>query len=140
VSAPEDIDRALGELYGALEAELAFIGAACEACGRCCRFSEFGHQLWLTDAELAYLVARHGVRARADHSVCPYLEDGKCSAHDGRALSCRTFHCSLARDVVEEITERYLATIRALAARAGRPLAYSELSTLLTDEYDPGAR
>ncbi len=140
MSEPEDIDRALGELYRDLDAELAERGAACAACGRCCRFSEFGHELWVTDAEIEYLGARHGLRASADRGVCPYLEDGKCMAREGRSLSCRTFHCSLPRDVVEELTERCLGVIRASAARAGRLLEYAELSTFLDEKNDPGVR
>ena len=135
---PEDIDRALAELYRDLDAELAERGAACEACGRCCRFAEFGHELWLTDAEVAFLGARHGARAVCERGVCPYLDGGKCAAREGRALSCRTFHCSLPRDVVEELTERYLGLVRALAARAERPLEYAELSTFLGEKSEPG--
>jgi Fe-S-cluster containining protein len=101
------------------------LGAACAACGRCCRFAEFGHRLWLTDLELALLRARHGRRRVADPGVCPYLDGTSCAARDGRALACRTFHCGLPREVVEEITNRYFERLREIARAAGRALAYA---------------
>ena len=130
-----NIDRALRDLYRALELELAGKGARCAACGRCCRFAEFGPELWLTSAELAFLVARHGRRAPVDGGDCPYLEDGLCAAREGRALACRTFHCELPRETVEEITNRYVDAVRRLAREADLPLEYAELSaSLVRDE------
>jgi Fe-S-cluster containining protein len=121
----------LTALYGEVEAELRALGASCEACGRCCRFAEFGHELWLTNVELDYLQARHGHGGAAPLGVCPYLDGTLCSARAGRALACRTFHCCLAAAVVEEVTNRSFEKIRDAARAAGVDLEYTGLSALL---------
>jgi hypothetical protein len=104
------------------------LGASCEACGRCCRFEEFGHELWLTNVELDYLEARHGTGDTARPGVCPYLDGALCSARAGRALACRTFHCGLPAAVVEELTNRSFEKIRAAARAAGAAIEYTGLS------------
>jgi Fe-S-cluster containining protein len=121
------MDGAIEALYREVDAELRALGASCDACGRCCRFAEFGHELWVTNLELSYLLARHGRRGAAAAGACPYLDGDRCSARTGRALACRTFHCSLSRDVVEEITNRYFERLRALARAEGLPIEYSGL-------------
>ncbi len=50
----------LGELralYAELDAEVARLGPVCELSGRCCRFIEFGHTLFVSEAEVGYLLA-----------------------------------------------------------------------------------
>ena len=118
------MDDALTALYREVDAELRRLGASCEACGRCCRFAEFGHRLWMTNLEAEYLRARHGRREAAEPGACAYLDGASCSAREGRALACRTFHCGLSAGVVEEITNRYFERLRELARAAGRDLEY----------------
>jgi Fe-S-cluster containining protein len=119
------MDDALTALYREVDAELRRRGASCDACGRCCRFAEFGHELWPTNLEVEYLRARHGRREAVDPGVCPYLDGASCSARDGRSLACRTFHCGLPKDVVEEITNRYFERLREVARAAGLLLEYA---------------
>ena len=118
------MDDALSALYREIDLELRRLGAPCEACGRCCRFTEFGHRLWLTNLEADYLCARHGRRAAVEPGVCAYLDGTSCSARDGRSLACRTFHCGLPAGVVEEITNRYFERLREIARAAGLSLEY----------------
>jgi Fe-S-cluster containining protein len=101
------------------------LGASCEACGRCCRFAEFGHELWPTNFEVEYLRARHGHGRAVEPGVCAYLDGAACTARDGRSLACRTFHCGLPKDVVEEITNRYFERLRTVARAAGIHLEYA---------------
>jgi Fe-S-cluster containining protein len=117
----------LRRLYDELEQDLAEVGASCAACGDCCHLAEFGHELWLTNLELMYLVDRSGARPLAEPGVCPYLESGRCAAHRARALSCRVFHCELSRGIQERLHEAYLEGLARLAAREGVELAYGEL-------------
>jgi hypothetical protein len=122
---PDDrLDGALTAIYEGVEAELRAAGAACAACGRCCRFAEYGHELWLTNAELAYLHARHGRREAAAPGACPYLDGDRCAARAGRALACRTFHCGLPAPVVERITNAAFERLRAAAHAADVELEY----------------
>ena len=43
-------------LYTELDREIAAIGPVCELSGRCCRFLEYGHTLFISTAEVQYLV------------------------------------------------------------------------------------
>ncbi|MGQ0613402.1 MAG: hypothetical protein ACT4PV_06675, partial [Planctomycetaceae bacterium] len=82
----------LREIYARAEAEVATRPElVCERSGRCCRFREAGHELWLTRVEYDEMVARGGPPAPGDGSVCPWLRDGLCSNREGRALACRTY-------------------------------------------------
>lgn len=123
------MDGALKALYREVDAELRRLGASCEACGRCCRFAEFGHRLWMTNLEEEYLRARHGRREAVGPGACAYLDGASCSARAGRSLACRTFHCRLPAGVVEEITNRYFEKLRELARAAGRPVKYAGSTT-----------
>jgi hypothetical protein len=119
--------EALDAVYRDLDRELERIGAACDACGRCCHLASYGHELWLTDLELAFLVRRCGVRRPTEPGVCPYLEGDRCGARGGRALSCRIFHCQLDRRVLERLHEVYLERVRGLRAGDGVEIGYGEL-------------
>ncbi len=46
----------LRELYDAVDREVAAIGPVCELSGRCCRFLEYGHTLFISTAEVNYLL------------------------------------------------------------------------------------
>jgi Fe-S-cluster containining protein len=117
---------ALTALYREVDDELRRLGASCEACGKCCRFADYGHVLWATNLEMELLRERHGRREAAFPGACAYLDGARCLAREGRALACRTFHCGLPREIVEEVTNRYFERIRELARAAGYPLEYDD--------------
>lgn len=100
-------------------------GLFCERSGRCCRFAEAGHRLYLTRLELAEMIAHGGSRA-GGAEVCPWLEDGLCGIREGRALACRTYFCS-DEAAAAEVTERWHGEIRRLHARHGLPYVYQSL-------------
>jgi Fe-S-cluster containining protein len=118
---------ALDALYSDLDRELPPGGADCRACGACCRLAEWGHELRATPLELALLVERHGARAPAVPGVCPYLDDGRCSARSGRLLGCRAFRCGLPATVVEDACARAFERLRALHAERGIPFEQGDL-------------
>ena len=117
----------MSELYVELEKELEHLGPSCVACGACCRFAEYDHEMWLTNLELAYLLGKHGLRRETQKGVCPYLEDDQCTAREGRALGCRVFFCSLPSDFPADLSERYLERLKAIAKEEGVELLYGEL-------------
>jgi hypothetical protein len=100
---------------------------SCELSGRCCRFREAGHQLYLTRLEYEEMVARGGARP-ADPDACPWLEDGLCGNREGRALACRTYFCSDEKQAAE-VTERWHAEIRNLHANSGLDYDYRSLAS-----------
>jgi Fe-S-cluster containining protein len=118
----------------------------CLASGACCRFEAYGHRMYVSGLEAAFVVARidaaraarasnplrlHEVtesRARGD---CPYLRAGLCGEHEERPLGCRIFFCDKGADgrgaewqsaLYEEL---HAATI-ALHERLGVPYRYIE--------------
>ena len=123
--------EALGELdavYAELEAELAARNPKCELSGRCCRFKEFGHQLWTTDLELDYLFQGAGAPPSKSDAVCPYLENGRCGARSARMLGCRIYFCDPGfKDEMGPLYERYHRHVKEIHARHGIPYAYGEL-------------
>ena len=98
MSAPlseQEAFAALEQLYAEADMALASLGAACDACGACCRFAEFEHVLMCTNLEAALLIARHGEPPRpCSASACGFHVSGRCIARAGRPLACRTFLCS----------------------------------------------
>ena len=135
--------EAIEEIYARLDEELRQVGATCDACGECCHFDAFGHQLWVTRLELEYLIRVEGLRPVTGSGVCPYLEGARCVARRGRTVGCRVFHCEVGGkgsvERLEEIAERYsrelmelsgdrsfeelLAGLEGAAASAGRAQA-----------------
>jgi hypothetical protein len=118
----------LEALYADLGRELDALAPRCELSSRCCRFTEFGHQLWTSDLELAYLRSRDGAPpAGAPAGVCPYLRDGRCGAREGRMLGCRIFFCDPAyKEAMGPLYESYHRRLKDLHRRHGLPYSYGE--------------
>ena len=121
-------------LYGKIADDLARRpGLFCQRSGRCCRFQEAGHLLYLTRLEFSEMVA-HGGRRSGGGKVCPWwLENGLCGIREGRALACRTYFCS-DEAAAAEVTERWHREIRRLHARHGLPYVYQSLEKHLNPE------
>ncbi len=123
----------LAQLYRELDEELALLAPRCELSGRCCRFEEFGHELFATGLEADYALeqARRGgaeLPVPEGAGRCPFHQGGRCTEREGRALGCRTFFCDAeAREALEELHERYLARLRQI----DYPPAYARFPDLL---------
>lgn len=118
--------HALFEIYRQADAEVAAAPELyCELSGRCCRFKDAGHQLFLTRLEYDQMVALGGGRP-ADGDKCPWLEGGLCANREGRALACRTYFCS-DEAAAAAVTERWHAAIRALHTEHGLAYEYRSL-------------
>jgi len=110
-----------------VEADLAARpGLACRRSGRCCRFEEAGHELYLTRLEFEEMQARGGAR-RGGAGACPWLQDGLCANREGRALACRTYFCS-DEALAAEVTEHWHGEIRRLHDRCGANYDYRSLA------------
>jgi Fe-S-cluster containining protein len=124
----DDLWKELEGIYADLDRELAVLRPLCQRSGRCCRFKEFGHQLWTTAVELDYLIEREGLPApNAATEVCPYLKDGLCGVRDHRMLGCRIYFCDAGyKDAMGPLYEKYHARIKELQRRHGLPYEYGE--------------
>ena len=121
------------ELYREADAEVAAAGPVCVASGRCCRFKEYGHTLFLSNLEADILLAaapEYQQPVSAD--FCPFQKDNLCTAREPRPLACRVYFCDPSYQVTShEITEAYLHRLKALAAEHGLPWQYAPLHDFL---------
>jgi Fe-S-cluster containining protein len=120
---------ALEAVYAEVEEELARLAPRCELSGRCCRFDEFGHELFATGLEADYAVSRAQELPAADGpGRCHYHQAGRCTNREGRALGCRTFFCDeRTTEALEELHARLLERVRAI----DYPAAYGRFPALL---------
>jgi hypothetical protein len=122
---------ALRELYDQLDAAVARLKPVCRISGRCCRFREYGHTLFLSDPEVAYLLseAPPPVRPLDDGQTCPWQDvHGRCTAREARPLGCRVYFCDPAfEDAAPALSEQFIARLKALTEHYGLPWNYAPL-------------
>jgi len=123
----------LDELYVAVDAEIARIGAICLGGGACCKFDLVGHRLFLSGGELALLISHGpGDTARCRLRRCPYQLGPRCSAHQWRPLACRGFFCDpRVTDICRRTCEAYHGRIRRLHEVHHLPYLYVELTSAI---------
>jgi hypothetical protein len=108
--------QVLRGLYNELAAEITRAAPVCELSGRCCRFTEFGHTLFLSRVEAEVLLAGAPAPSRAldDGQTCPWQDDrGRCTARDARPLGCRVYFCDPSYQTkAEELSEKFIAILK----------------------------
>jgi hypothetical protein len=121
----------LRALYRELDAAIRERGPVCELSGRCCRFEEYGHTLFVSAPEAALLVADAPAPSRPldDGATCPWQDaSGRCTAREARPLGCRTYFCDPAyQGAMPEVSEAFVARLKALVDRLGLPWDYAPL-------------
>lgn len=129
------IDAALRRMFVQLDEFIAAQNPTCWISGKCCRFDSYGHRLYVTGLEIAWLVRQidDGQRARLDAGElpgmdgCPFQVNGLCGVHAIRPLGCRTFFCDpAAQHWQSEVYEAFLADLRYLHEAHGLPYRYLE--------------
>ncbi len=103
----------LETVYRNFQSQLDQRRPRCDVSGRCCRFEDYGHRLFVTTIELAAFamsqqaainrgtdtvgacVVVAGVVAAGswDGTGCPYQLAGRCSVHFDRPFGCRVYFC-----------------------------------------------
>lgn len=134
MSEPDGLDefrRGFRALCRDLEAELAARGPVCELSGRCCRFEEYGHTLFLSEPEAKLLVADAPPPGRPldDGATCPWQhESGRCEARGARPLGCRLYYCDPSFEAaMPEVSEEYISRLKRLVDSLGLPWNYAPL-------------
>ncbi|MEW4566325.1 hypothetical protein AB1L88_00515 [Tautonia sp. JC769] len=132
---PDLVRGPLQQLYAELDSEVARLGPVCELSGRCCRFQEYDHTLFVSEAEAAVLISDAPPPARPLDAgeTCPWQDGhGRCGARAARPLGCRVYFCDPKFDgQAGPLTERYLARIRRLVDGLGLPWNYARMHTHL---------
>ncbi len=124
-----DAKGGIGELYRDLDADIARRGWKCNACGKCCRFAELGHELYCTEIEAEYLSEASEMTEETLDETCPFLREGRCSRRERRTICCRTYFCAEAgKGDMEAVTEEFLRRLRILHDQKGMPWRYARLT------------
>ncbi len=135
----ETLRRQVLQLYQEVDAAVAAAGPVCVASGRCCRFKEYGHTLFLSNLEAEVLL--HDAPPYDAKTVtpdfCPFQQGNLCTARQPRPLGCRVYYCDPNyQDTCKEITETYLHRLKELAAAHDIPWRYAPLHHFLRHPED----
>jgi hypothetical protein len=129
-------------LYDELDARVARLGPKCDLSGRCCRFEEFGHTLFVSSPEIGFLLsaAPRPQRPLDGGRSCPWQDhQGRCTARDGRPLGCRVYYCDPSyRDAGEELSEHFIRRLKDLSDNHGLSWNYVPLHKHLEAELAGG--
>lgn len=131
---PEPLVDGLKRLYDELAVDIAQAGPVCQVSGRCCRFQEYGHTLFVSRAEAEVLFESPPPSAEIDEACCPWQVNGLCTAHDRRPLGCRVYYCDPNyKGVGEQLSERYIRRLKALHDSTASPWEYQPLHAFLRE-------
>jgi len=125
----KDIRARLVDIYASLDQEIAAAAPVCEASGRCCRFAEYEHTLFLSRAE-ADLLTSEGLPegCSVDAETCPFQVENLCTARERRALGCRVYFCDLRYEGIgERLSEKYISLLKQAHAETDTPWEYAPL-------------
>ena len=130
---PTQLRHQILELYAEVDRDVAAAGPVCVASGRCCRFKEWGHTLFLSNLEAEQLLADappYDQPVSAD--FCPFQKDMLCTAREPRPLGCRVYFCDPNyQSTAQQITEKYLRKLKDLAETHGIAWRYAPLHQFL---------
>lgn len=137
-----EVRDAIREIYDRLQQQVDQRKPRCVASGRCCKFEEYGHRLYVTTMELAAFV--HGLAdikqpqrtSSADDQMrslassvgqCPFQVGKLCGVHAIRPFGCRIFYCDpSATDWQQREYEHFHAELKRLHERLGVAYFYLE--------------
>ena len=142
---PEDLLRLRAELfslYDALDQAVAAHAPSCALSGRCCRFREYGHTLFLSEPEAVLLVADAPppVRPLDAGESCPWQDRlGRCTARTARPLGCRVFFCDPKfESAALALCETFLSRLKQICEIQGWPWNYAPLHQHLEEALRQG--
>jgi len=126
-------------IYDDMAHAIAKAAPVCELSGRCCRFKEYGHTLFISRPE-AELLLEQGLPAGAtiDEAGCPFQVNGLCTARERRPLGCRVYYCDPNyAGVGETLSESSIARLKLLHEETGTPWEYRPLHEFLREASGP---
>jgi Fe-S-cluster containining protein len=130
-----ELRRKVLELYQQVDAEVKSAGPVCVASGRCCRFAEWGHVLYISNLEADMLLsAAPPYETPVSQEFCPFQKEKLCTAREPRPLGCRVYYCDPNyQETGNAITEKYLARLKELAREEGVEWRYAPLHVFLNE-------
>lgn len=138
----ELIREPLLRIYADLDQAVSEAGPTCRLSGRCCRFEEYGHTLFLSAIEAAVLLADAPPPSRPldDGEHCPWQDHrGHCTARNARPLGCRVYYCEESyQESAVALSERFLDRLKRLTDQLGLRWDYAPLHRHLRAALDDG--
>jgi hypothetical protein len=131
-----ELRRAVLQLYADADRDVAAAGPVCVASGRCCRFADYGHVLYVSNLEADVLLASAPPYDpdAVTPTFCPFQKGNLCTAREPRPLGCRVYYCDPNyQDTCSEISERYVKRLKELAETHGVEWLYAPLHRFLKD-------
>ena len=123
-----EVRSAVADLYAAVQREIDARKPLCVISGKCCRFEDYGHRLFVTTIELAAFV--HSVPLMPgnwDGTGCPFQKNKLCSVHLSRPFGCRMFFCDpTSTEWQNERYERFHTDLKRLHESLAVPYFYVE--------------
>lgn len=130
--------REILQIYADAEREVAAAGPVCVASGRCCRFKEWGHTLFLSSIEADLLITEAPAYEQpVSEDFCPFQKEKLCTAREPRPLGCRVYFCDPNYQTrSHEITEKYVRRLKDLAATHDIAWHYAPLHHFLNQPQE----
>ena len=136
-----DLHQRVLAIYAEADAAVAAAGPRCDSSGRCCRFKEYGHTLFISQLEADVLLESappYSQPVTAD--FCPFQVDNLCTAREPRPLGCRVYFCDPTyQETGNAITETHLNKLKRLAEELETGWRYAPLHVFL-NEAEPRQR
>src|SRR5579859_5300458 len=123
----EQTHREIRDLYQEVDLAVADAGPVCVASGKCCRFKEYGHTLFLSNLEAEVLLADAPPYTQpVSADFCPFQEGNFCTARDPRPLGCRIYFCDPAyQETSLRLSEEAIGKLKRLAESNGLEWRYA---------------
>ncbi|MCE9532124.1 MAG: hypothetical protein K8T89_13520 [Planctomycetes bacterium] len=130
-----DLRQRILEIYSAADAEVAAAGPRCDSSGRCCRFKDYGHTLFISKLEADVLLdAAPSYEKPVTADFCPFQKENLCTAREPRPLGCRVYFCEPSyQETGVRISETYVKKLKLLADENGLPWRYAPLHIFLNE-------
>ena len=132
-----EVRHSVARVYDDLQKAIDQRKPVCNTSGRCCRFEEFGHRLYVTTIELATFVyelelGNVNPPAAGDDKGCPFQIGGLCGVHSIRPFGCRIFFCdATATQWQQDQYEQFHARLKQLHETLNVPYLYLEWRSAL---------
>jgi len=134
-----ELHQRIHELYAEVDRKVAEFGPRCDSSGRCCRFREYGHTLFISMLEADVLLASAPAYAKPVTSeFCPFQDGNLCTAREPRPLGCRIYFCDPTyQETGNEITEYGLRRLKEITNELGLEWRYAPLHWFLNEAERP---
>lgn len=134
----ESLFKNLKNIYECLEQDFKNIDQPCTQCGSCCNFKDFGHRLYISSLEFAYVSSHLKCYKVHNLDVCPYMQNQLCSARNYRMLGCRTFfrlHQKKDEMQAQDLYEAYLKQLKKIYKDHEIPWEYKDFMVYVKEFY-----